>query len=81
MGLSCGRWVGERGGDDDDDGVDDAAVDDDDDSLLQVASLLQDIEQSLRRLPLLLAGDLNSLPESAVYPSPPPLTLQPKTPM
>jgi len=60
MGLSCGRWVGGRGGDDDDDD------DDDDDSLLQVASLLQDIEQSLRRLPLLLAGDLNSLPESAV---------------
>lgn len=35
--------------------------------LWQVASLLTDIEQSLRRLPLILAGDLNSLPESAVY--------------
>ena len=34
--------------------------------LLQVASLLTDIELSLRRLPLILAGDLNSLPESAV---------------
>jgi endonuclease/exonuclease/phosphatase family metal-dependent hydrolase len=34
--------------------------------LPQVASLLADIELSLRRLPLILAGDLNSLPESAV---------------
>ncbi len=45
---------------------------------LQVASLLTDIEMSLRRLPLILAGDLNSLPESAVYVLSP-LNLQPKT--
>ena len=72
MGLNCGRWArggggGDGGGDGDDDGGgDDDDDDDDDDEPLQVACLLQDIEQSLRRLPLILAGDLNSLPESAV---------------
>ena len=77
MGLNCGRWAwggggggggddDDGGGDGDDDGGGDDDDDDDDDEPLQVAFLLQDIEQSLRRLPLILAGDLNSLPESAV---------------